>query len=92
MTRLLFPFLLLTSVSRADVPSLLKSHCLNCHSTEEQKGDLDLETSDIQKESHLWENALEQIKMGEMPPKKEKQLRHSPAWEFSTLKKTSFAL
>ena len=74
MTRLLFPFLLLTSVSRADVPSLLKSHCLNCHSTKEQKGDLDLEASDIHKEPHIWENVLEQMELGEMPPKKEKQL------------------
>lgn len=85
MTRLLFPFLLLTSVSRADVPSLLKSHCLNCHSTEEQKGDLDLETSDIQKESHLWERVLEQIELGQMPPKKEGQRCSSPAWECSKL-------
>ena len=54
--------------------AILQTHCLNCHSTEKQKGDLDLEASDIQKEPHIWENVLEQIEMGEMPPKKEKQL------------------
>jgi hypothetical protein len=53
---------------------LLQTYCLNCHSTKEQKGDLDLEASVIQKEPHIWENVLEQIEMGEMPPKKEKQL------------------
>ncbi|MEQ1749751.1 MAG: DUF1592 domain-containing protein [Prosthecobacter sp.] len=60
--------------AHADVRSVLQTHCLNCHSTKEQKGDLDLEASDIQKEPHIWENVLEQIEMGEMPPKKEKQL------------------
>lgn len=58
----------------ADTRDLLQTHCLNCHSTKEQKGDLDLEASDIHKEPHIWENVLEQIEMGEMPPKKEKQL------------------
>ena len=53
---------------------LLQKHCLNCHSTEKQEGDLDLEASDFHKEPHIWENVLEQIAMGEMPPKKEKQL------------------
>jgi hypothetical protein len=64
----------LISSARAIEPSaILQTHCLNCHSTEKQKGDLDLEASDIQKEPHIWENVLEQIEMGEMPPKKEKQ-------------------
>jgi hypothetical protein len=64
----------LISSARAIEPrALLQTHCLNCHSTEKQKGDLDLEASDIQKEPHIWENVLEQIEMGEMPPKKEKQ-------------------
>ncbi|MFN0077438.1 MAG: DUF1592 domain-containing protein [Prosthecobacter sp.] len=53
---------------------LLKESCLNCHSTAKQKGDLDLEKSDIHKEPHIWENVLDQIAMGEMPPKKEKPL------------------
>ena len=47
---------------------------LQTHSTREQKGDLDLEASDIHKEPHIWENVLDQIELGEMPPKKEKQL------------------
>lgn len=63
-----------TSSAHADVRAVLKTHCLNCHSTAKQKGDLDLETSDIHKEPHVWENVLDQIAMGEMPPKKEKPL------------------
>ena len=58
----------------AEPHAILKTHCLNCHSTAKQKGDLDLEASDIHKEPHIWENVLDQIAMGEMPPKKEKPL------------------
>ena len=42
---------------------LLKEACLNCHSTAKQKGDLDLEASDIHKEPHIWENVLDHIAM-----------------------------
>lgn len=61
----------------SDVQRLLRSHCLECHSTEKQKGDLDLESSNLRKEPHVWEHVLEQIATGEMPPKKERQF--SPA-------------
>ncbi|MBX7211354.1 MAG: DUF1592 domain-containing protein [Verrucomicrobiaceae bacterium] len=61
------------STSQAAEPkALLQTHCLNCHSTAKHKGDLDLESSDIQKEPHVWENVLDQVTSGEMPPKKEK--------------------
>jgi hypothetical protein len=57
---------------------LLKESCLNCHSTKKQKGDLDLERfaslTDIKKEPMIWQEVLEQIKNGEMPPKKEPPL------------------
>jgi len=56
------------------IQPLLNKYCLSCHSTEKQKGDLDLEASDIQKEPHVWENVIDQMQLGEMPPKKEKQL------------------
>lgn len=65
---------LVATSAHADVRSTLKTHCLNCHSTKEQKGELDLEASDIRKEPQVWENVLDQIESGEMPPKKEKQL------------------
>jgi len=57
---------------------LLKERCNSCHSAEKQKGDLDLErfgtVADIKREPMIWEGVLEQIHMGEMPPKKEPQL------------------
>jgi len=56
-----------------EVRAVFTSHCLNCHSTEEQKGELDLETSNIAKDPQVWENVIDQILHGEMPPKKEKQ-------------------
>lgn len=68
-------FLLLAASAHAiETHAILQTYCLNCHSTEKQKGDLDLEASDIQKEPHVWENVLDQMQLGEMPPKKEKQL------------------
>jgi len=57
---------------------LLKERCNSCHSTKKQKGDLDLErfasVADIKREPMIWEGVLDQIHMGEMPPKKEPQL------------------
>ncbi len=70
-------FLVAVSANAAEMPeevrAMFKSHCLNCHSTEKQKGELDLETSDIAREPQVWENVIDQILHGEMPPKKEKQ-------------------
>jgi hypothetical protein len=80
--RHLFPLLCIALVppARAEVPPrppaiepLLKSYCLECHSTAKQKGDLDLESSAIRQQPQVWENVLEQIALGEMPPKKERQ-------------------
>jgi hypothetical protein len=53
--------------------SILRTYCFHCHSTEEQKGELDLEASDIRQDPQAWEDVIEQILQGEMPPKKEKQ-------------------
>lgn len=57
---------------------MLKERCNSCHSTEKQKGDLDLErfasVADIKREPMIWEGVLDQLHMGEMPPKKEPQL------------------
>ncbi len=59
------------------VQELLSKFCLDCHDTETQKGDLDLErfgsVADIAADSGVWEQVLHQIEDGEMPPKKEPQ-------------------
>ncbi len=62
---------------QADVLPLLKKYCLTCHSTALKKGSLDLErfatTADIHKDLKPWQNMIEQIETGEMPPKKKPQ-------------------
>ena len=56
---------------------ILRQYCLGCHSTEKQKGDLDLErfktVSDVMKHSKVWQGVVEQIALGEMPPKEKPQ-------------------
>jgi len=63
------------------VQPLLKEHCVSCHSTEKQKGDLDLERFTSMKvvkaDPAVWEHTLEQLANNEMPPKDKPQL--SPA-------------
>ena len=60
------------------VQPILKEHCHTCHSTEKQKGDLDLEQftsiAAIRKQPAIWERVLEQLANNEMPPRKERQL------------------
>ena len=52
---------------------LLVKHCLECHSTQKHRGDLDLERFTtralIRDDLHPWEQLLEQVEVGEMPPK-----------------------
>lgn len=60
------------------VRAILSDRCLTCHSAKEQKGDLDLErfstVADIEEDPAVWEHVVEQIELGEMPPKKEKPM------------------
>lgn len=65
--------------TRADEPfateirPLLQQHCLTCHSTKRQEGEFDLEryasSETIREAASVWEAVLEQITLGEMPPK-----------------------
>ena len=61
-----------------EVRPLLQEYCLKCHSTEKQKGDLDLEVFDTQdavkRHPKVWQGVLEQLESGEMPPKGKPQL------------------
>ena len=56
---------------------LLKEYCLKCHSTEEQKGDLDLEIftslAEVKRQPKVWLSVAEQLANNEMPPKKKTQ-------------------
>ena len=57
---------------------MLKRYCLDCHSTEKQKGELDLERfsklTDVRKAPKVWQKVVEMMKDCEMPPKKKPQL------------------
>lgn len=60
---------------------VLNEFCITCHSTEKQKGELDLERftslSEVRKHPKVWQGVIDQITLGEMPPKEKPQL--SPA-------------
>ena len=53
---------------------LLNEYCGKCHSTKEQKGDLDLERfatfADVKRDPRVWQLVEEQMVIGEMPPMK----------------------
>lgn len=79
---------------------LLDSHCNTCHSTEKEKGELDLErfssVAEIKKHPMIWENVLEQLANNEMPPKKEPQFspeqkRQLIAWVQTMLDEVALA-
>jgi len=61
-----------------DVRPLLAKYCVECHSTEKQEGELDLERftsiETITKEPTIWLRTLEQLQDNEMPPKDQPQL------------------
>jgi hypothetical protein len=61
----------------APSPEFLKTYCVNCHGAEKQKGDrrFDTLTSEIKTpdDALLWQEILDQLNQGDMPPKKEKQ-------------------
>ena len=56
---------------------LLQEYCLRCHSTEKQKGDLDLERfsafSEVLRHPKVWQSMAEQLANNEMPPKEKPQ-------------------
>ncbi len=82
------------------VQATLKQYCLGCHSTEKQKGDLDLERfktlSDVMKHAKVWQGVVEQIALGEMPPKEKPQMTVAErekllAWVNSALDEAALA-
>lgn len=60
-------------VFEQSIQPLLKEYCITCHSTEKQKGDLDLERFTslelVKRDPVVWEHSLDQIRDNEMPPK-----------------------
>lgn len=71
-----------TSAALADeslhkLQPFLKTHCYDCHGPKKQKGDYRFDTlaTDLTKIETLetWQNILDQLNLGEMPPKKAPQ-------------------
>ena len=65
------------SVYVADIRPLISKYCLACHSTKAKKGSLDLERfaslDAIRKDLKPWQQTIEMLEAGEMPPKKKPQ-------------------
>jgi len=66
------------TVFEKTVRPVLRDYCVTCHSTEKQKGELDLErfttVASIKNQTEVWEHVLDQLATGEMPPKSAKQM------------------
>lgn len=62
----------LPSFAKDAIPFLTK-HCYGCHGNGKAKGDLTLDAdrneSAVEKNRKVWENVLEMVRAGEMPPK-----------------------
>ncbi len=56
---------------------VIQRFCLECHSTEEQEGELDLERfatlADVRRDTRVWQKVAEMLDHREMPPKRAKQ-------------------
>jgi hypothetical protein len=68
---------LLAAETEFDTKAYLKNHCIRCHGAEEQNADrqfdsLETEYSDQQTAEH-WQEILDVINLGEMPPEDEPQ-------------------
>src|SRR5258708_7221430 len=59
------------------VQPLIAKYCLNCHSSKAKKGSLDLERftslAQVRKDLKPWQQLIEQLEAGEMPPKEKPQ-------------------
>ena len=88
---LLIAFFLAPGVASAIDPfeSFLENYCINCHGPDKEKGDLRIDQLSREfksgKDSHLWGEVMEQIHVGEMPPKKKKQPSKDEISNFITI-------
>jgi hypothetical protein len=61
----------------AEIRPLIAKYCLSCHSTKLKKGSLDLERfasiDSLRKDLKTWQQTIEMLETGEMPPKKKPQ-------------------
>jgi Protein of unknown function (DUF1592)/Protein of unknown function (DUF1588)/Protein of unknown function (DUF1587)/Protein of unknown function (DUF1585)/Protein of unknown function (DUF1595)/Planctomycete cytochrome C len=66
-----------------DVVPFLVKHCYSCHGGGKSKGELALDKyrdeQSIVKDREVWENVLEMVRTGEMPPKAKDRARPTPS-------------
>jgi hypothetical protein len=71
-------FAALAAEFTSEVRPLIKQFCLECHSTDTQEGDLDLEQfaqlDDVRRATRKWIKVAEMLDSGEMPPKDARRL------------------
>merc|ERR1739841_439893 len=57
--------------------AFFKAHCLDCHNSETQEGQVDLQTLPFRiatiEEAELWQKVLDALNSGEMPPEDSQQ-------------------
>jgi hypothetical protein len=62
------------------IETFFKTYCYTCHDTETMKADLSLEdltrTITNSTDAQHWQDILDQLNAGEMPPKKKRSSRH----------------
>ncbi|NBQ57171.1 MAG: DUF1592 domain-containing protein [Opitutaceae bacterium] len=84
-----------TDTFDTQVRPIIKEYCVSCHSTEKQKGELDLEQfatlADVKRHPLVWKKVAEQLANEEMPPAdkpqpKEAELARLTGWIDHTLK------
>ena len=71
------PFAQLAKEYQGQTLGILKKYCLECHSTAEQQGELDLERfkslTEVRQGTKAWLKVVEMLDNGEMPPKDAEQ-------------------
>jgi hypothetical protein len=67
----------LTEEYPAQIYPLVQEYCIDCHSAQEKKGELDLErfltADDVRGDTRVWQNVSRRLRDGEMPPEEEPQ-------------------
>ncbi len=68
----------LAQTYQQQIHPLLQAHCVDCHSTADKQGELDLEQfaslKDIRRAPAQWQSVRQMIENGEMPPEDSRQL------------------
>src|SRR4051794_26073981 len=69
------PFAKAAGLPEPTVQKFMEEHCINCHGPDKQKGDFRIDTLSPKvgfENNPQWQEIIERINSGEMPPKKEK--------------------